>query len=40
MTGWVQHYPAVPMTTPDGGTVDVDVQIAPLIEQYWKTAAT
>lgn len=35
MTDWVQHHPTLSMTTPDGRTVAIDVEIAPLVEQLW-----
>jgi hypothetical protein len=36
VTDWVQHHATVPVTTPDGPAVDIDVEIAPLVEQLWR----
>jgi hypothetical protein len=40
MTDWTQHHPTTPMTTPDGRTVEIDVEIAPLVEQLWRLGYT
>ncbi|XVQ10406.1 hypothetical protein ACQP1W_49190 [Spirillospora sp. CA-255316] len=40
MTNWIQHHPTTLMTTPDGRTVEIDVEIAPLVEQLWRLGHT
>ncbi|MFC5753862.1 hypothetical protein [Actinomadura rugatobispora] len=40
MTDWIQHHPTTPMTTRDGRAVEIDVEIAPLVEQLWRLGYT
>lgn len=36
MTDWTQFHPTQPMTTPEGETVHVDVEMGPLVAELWR----
>ncbi|MEU8799554.1 hypothetical protein [Spirillospora sp. NPDC048819] len=36
MTDWTQFHPTQPMTTPDGDTVNIDVEMVPLVVELWR----